>query len=101
MPRSKHTVSHPTQHTVSHHTVSHPTVSKPSIFASLKDGFGFGVGSAVAHRVVDAIMKPAPQVQKQTTAYEACLAQHTDFVDSSSYCAGLLKAKDNTQDKTR
>ena len=74
---------------------------KPSFLQTVKEGFSFGVGSSIAHNVVNrmfASSSTAPekvqmQTQTQPREYEQCLAEHSDFVDSSSYCAHLLKDK--------
>lgn len=74
-----------------------PMVIKPSIFSSIKDGFGFGIGSAVAHRAVDSMFRVSPLVPKkpENLAYEQCLAENADFIDSSSICAHhLIQAKE-------
>uniref|UniRef100_A0A6C0DBP4 CHCH domain-containing protein n=1 Tax=viral metagenome TaxID=1070528 RepID=A0A6C0DBP4_9ZZZZ len=89
----------------------------PSFGQTLKEGFAFGTGSAIAHRVVGAIFgpvfgsgsgsgsgsssgsgsTPTPQAtltpqatQSYPTAYEQCLAEHRES-DPLGYCAHLLK----------
>ena len=74
-------------------TVPAVIVPKPSMLTVIKEGFGFGVGSAVAHRVMGSIFGTqvqAPQPPLRNIEYEQCLAEHTDFVDGTSYCAYLL-----------
>jgi hypothetical protein len=63
---------------------------------TVKEGFSFGVGSALAHRVIGGLFGPSsPQEPKRRlTEYEQCLAEHRDFAESTAFCAYLLKAKD-------
>jgi hypothetical protein len=74
-----------------------PMVVKPSIFSAMRDGFGFGIGSAVAHRAVDNVFKissPDPKKMKNFE-YEQCLSENADFIDSASICAHhLMEAKE-------
>jgi hypothetical protein len=76
------------------------SVSTPTFGQTLKEGFAFGTGSAIAHRVVGAIFGPltaapsaapaaAPRVSEKTP-YEQCLAEHYDS-DPLGFCAHLLK----------
>lgn len=74
-----------------------PIVFKPSIFSSIKDGFGFGIGSAVARHAVDNVFRVSPPDPKKsnTLAYEQCLSENADFIDSASICAHhLMEAKE-------
>jgi hypothetical protein len=59
----------------------------------MKDGFGLGVGSAIAQRVVSGIfgapkieMTSQPQ-QQQPTAYEQCMKQNSN---DHNTCKGYL-----------
>ena len=75
------------------------SVSTPTFGQTLKEGFAFGTGSAIAHRVVGAIFGPltaaatatpaTPRVSEKTP-YEQCLAEHYDS-DPLGFCAHLLK----------
>jgi hypothetical protein len=72
-------------------------VVKPSLFSAIRDGFGFGIGSAVAHRAVDNVFSVAPPDQKKMKnfEYEQCLSENADFIDSASICAHhLMEAKE-------
>ena len=74
------------------------SVSTPTFGQTLKEGFAFGTGSAIAHRVVGAIfgpltaapVAPAPPRVSEKTPYEQCLAEHYDS-DPMGFCAHLLK----------
>jgi hypothetical protein len=93
-------VAHPK---VAHPKVAHPTVATPSLLQTVKEGFSFGIGSALAHRVIGGIFGPSyPQSQpppqeatRRPTEYEQCLAEHRDFGDSAAFCSYLLKAKES------
>ena len=73
---------------------------KPSFVQTVKEGFSFGVGSSIAHNIVNRMFASSEQKTQKLTPtlvqareYEQCLAEHSDFVDSSSYCAHLLRPK--------
>ena len=60
----------------------------------MKDGFGLGIGSAIAHRVVSGIFG-APTVNtvaapREPTAFEQCVAEHRDDI---GICAHLAEKK--------
>lgn len=73
-----------------------PSVAKPSLMQTVKEGVGFGIGSAIGHRIIGGLFGPSsPQEPKRRlTEYEQCLAEHRDFGDSAAFCSYLLKAKD-------
>ena len=49
-------------------------VQKSSFGSSMKDGFGLGMGSAIAHTVVNRFMTPnSPTRNEQCAGYEECL----------------------------
>jgi len=84
-------------------TVPAVVVPKSSMLTTVKEGFSFGVGSAIAHRVVGGLFGlgsgsgPQPQSPPpiRNIEYEQCLSEHTNVVDGTSYCAYLLReAKD-------
>jgi hypothetical protein len=104
MPRSKQTSLAPTSN-VANHKVLNPkvAVAGPSLMQTVKEGFSFGIGSAIAHRVVGGLFgssqpQPLPEVRpteyKRPTEYEQCLAEHRDFGDSAAFCSYLLKPKE-------
>lgn len=67
----------------------------PTLGQSMKDGFGLGIGSAIAHRVVSGIFG-APTVNtvaappREPTAFEQCVAEHRDDI---ALCAHLAEKK--------
>lgn len=70
---------------------SHPQVQiqGPSFGSSLKDGFGLGMGSAVAHNLVNRIMAPKPPTRDEMCAgYKECL----EVVKSKESCDRIFKA---------
>jgi len=81
-----------------------PNVTGSSLMQTVKEGFSFGLGSAIAHRVVGGLFgssssppPPPPQEAKRSpTEYEQCLAEHRDFGDSTAMCSYLLKAKETS-----
>ena len=84
--------------------VATPKVVNPSLMQTVKEGVGFGIGSAIGHRVVNGLFGSGSsqphEVRKRPTEYEQCLAEHRDFGDSTAMCSYLLKAKETptTQD---
>ena len=74
-----------------------PMIIKPSIFSLIKDGFSFGIGSAIAHRVANNISSTSSPDNKKlrNLAYEQCLSENADFIDSASICAHyIIEAKE-------
>lgn len=72
------------------------STAAPTIGQSMKDGFGLGFGSAIAHRMVSGIFG-APTVNTvaapaQPTAFEQCVAEHRDDI---ALCAHLAEKKSN------
>lgn len=62
----------------------------PTLGQSMKDGFGLGVGSAIAHRLVAGIFG-APTVAvaqaREPTAFEQCVAEHRDDIALCTHLA--------------
>jgi hypothetical protein len=70
-----------------------PSPPRQNMVSVLKEGFSFGAGSAIAHRVVGGLFEKP--VQKEPIAnrnyeYEQCLVEHSTFIDGASLCAYLL-----------
>lgn len=64
----------------------------------LKEGFSFGAGSAIAHRVVGEKPVQKEPISNRNYEYEQCLVEHPNFVDSTAYCAYLLvEAKERSR----
>ena len=97
MPRSKQTSVVPSRSSTVP-VVAMPTVSKPSLMQTVKEGVGFGIGSAIGHRIIGGIFASSPsqsqEPKRRPTEYEQCLAEHRDFGDSAAFCSYLLKAKE-------
>lgn len=66
------------------------TYEQPSLFGSIKQGFGFGIGSSIAHNIFDSKpaqpLKPA-QVDK-TAEFKQCMEKTYNNYDE---CAAILK----------
>ena len=56
---------------------------------SIKQGFGFGIGSAIAHRIFGPSTVAVSQ-KTEPTAYEQCIAEHRDDI---ALCAHLAEKK--------
>ena len=92
MPRTstnKPIVYKPTPQPVVHKPALHPPT--PSLGQTIKEGFGFGVGNAIAQRVATSIFgAPKIQTEQIPTAYEQCIAEHRD---DAALCAHLAQTK--------
>jgi hypothetical protein len=68
----------------------------PTFGQSIKDGFGMGVGSAIAHRMVSGLFG-APTVNTVAaaapTAFEQCIAEHRDDIALCSHLAEKKSGK--------
>jgi hypothetical protein len=63
----------------------------PSFGQTIKEGFGFGFGNAIAQRVATSIFgAPKIQTERVPTAYEQCIAEHRD---DAALCAHLAQTK--------
>jgi hypothetical protein len=45
---------------------------RPSLFSSIKQGFGFGIGSSIAHNIFDS-KEAKPLVRDKTTEFKQCM----------------------------
>lgn len=77
-----------------------PIVQAPTFGQSIKDGFGLGLGSSLANRLVSNIFGP-PQIavagaaaqaptKPELTAYEQCIVEHRE---DHAVCGHLLQKK--------
>ena len=65
----------------------------PSLFSSIKQGFGFGIGSSIAHNIFDSeATKPLPPslhpVTDKTTEFKQCMEKTYNNYEE---CASILK----------
>lgn len=68
-----------------------PALPAPSFGQTIKEGFGFGFGNAIAQRVATSIFgAPKIQTERVPTAYEQCIAEHRD---DAALCAHLAQTK--------
>lgn len=82
MPRStnKPVISKPVNSVVQHRPV------EPNLFSSIKQGFGFGIGSSIAHNIFDSKEKPPHPVDK-TREFKECMEKTYNYEE----CAAILK----------
>jgi len=90
MPRSsnKPVINKPV---VNNSVVQHrlPGNEHPSLFSSIKQGFGFGVGSSIAHNIFDTKeAKPPHSVIDKTTEFKECMEKTYNNYEE---CATILK----------
>lgn len=64
----------------------------PSLFSSVKQGFGFGIGSSIAHNIFDSKeatpMAPLRDVIDKTTEFKQCMEKTYNNYEE---CAPILK----------
>ena len=69
-----------------------PVYEGPSLFGSIKQGFGFGIGSSIAHNIFDhKETKPLPPlypVIDKTTEFKQCMEKTNSNYEE---CAPILK----------
>ena len=78
-----------------------PSNERPSLFSSVKQGFGFGIGSSIAHNIFDSKeakpmpplhplppMPPLRPVIDKTTEFKQCMEKTYNNYEE---CASILK----------
>ena len=61
----------------------------PSLFSSIEQGFGFGIGSSIAHNIFDSKeAKPLHPVIDKTTEFKQCMEKTYNNYDE---CVLILK----------
>jgi hypothetical protein len=66
-----------------------PGNEQPSLFSSIKQGFGFGIGSSIAHNIFDSKeAKPIPPVIDKTREFKQCMEKTYNNYEE---CATILK----------
>ena len=66
-----------------------PSNERPSLFSSIKHGFGFGIGSSIAHNIFDSKeAKPLHPVIDKTTEFKLCMEKTYNNYEE---CATILK----------
>jgi hypothetical protein len=69
-----------------------PGNEHPSLFSSIKQGFGFGIGSSIAHNIFDSkAAKPLPPLHPvidKTTEFKQCMEKTYNNYEE---CALILK----------
>lgn len=67
-----------------------PGNEQPSLFSSVKQGFGFGIGSSIAHNIFDSKeAKPLHPVDK-TREFKECMQKTYNNYEE---CAPILKSQ--------
>ena len=69
-----------------------PSNEHPSLFSSIKQGFGFGIGSSIAHNIFDSKeanpLPPLRPVIDKTTEFKQCMEKTYNNYEE---CAPILK----------
>jgi hypothetical protein len=61
------------------------SIQQPSLFSSIKQGFGFGMGSSIAHNIFDS--KVVHHVADKTTEFKQCMEKTYNNYDE---CSAIL-----------
>jgi hypothetical protein len=79
--------------------ISNPTSSiapkNNTLFSSIKEGFGFGIGSTIARNMVNSVMNPTPINLPNCIEYKKCLESNNKYE-----CFGNLDQKEYLECKT-
>lgn len=83
----------PTQH--NNKSVVHHTTEKPSLLQTMKEGFGFGLGSSVARNMIDSIFRKDTNnsnssIHTNNEMYTQCMK---DFNDDKAVCDKYLNSE--------
>ena len=60
---------------------------QPTLFSIIKQGFGFGIGSSIAHNIFDSKEGKIHPVTDKTTEFKQCMEKTTNYDE----CAAILK----------
>jgi hypothetical protein len=66
-----------------------------TLFSSIKEGFGFGIGSTIARNMVNSVMSPTPVNLPNCIEYKKCLESNNKYE-----CFGNLDQKEYLECKT-
>ena len=65
---------------------------QPSLFSSIKQGFGFGIGSSIAHNIFDSKpaqpvqpVQPAQPTQNKTREFQQCMEKTYNNYEECEY----------------
>jgi hypothetical protein len=68
------------------------SIQAPSMMDTMKQGFSFGVGSAIAHNMMNSIFRPAPTSIPTTTSkesmhdlYKKCMEKNDSTINCNVY----------------
>ncbi len=66
-----------------------PGNENPSLFSSIKQGFGFGIGNSIAHNIFDSKpVRPLAPVIDKITEFKQCMEKTYNNYEE---CAPILK----------
>ena len=85
MPRSaKPTTPAPPKPTISSAPAPKSSIQAPSMMDTMKQGFSFGVGSAIAHNIMNSIFRPAPK-ESMHDLYNKCMEKNDSTINCNVY----------------
>jgi hypothetical protein len=85
IPAPKPTISHGAAPQV---PAPKPSIQAPSMMDTMKQGFSFGVGSAIAHNIMNSIFRPAPvptPKESMHDLYNKCMEKNDIAINCNVY----------------
>jgi hypothetical protein len=89
---SKPMIPPPPKPTISSAPAPNSSIQAPSMMDTMKQGFSFGVGSAIAHNMMNSIFRPAqtpttttPPKESMHDLYNKCVEKNDSTVNCNVY----------------
>ena len=60
------------------------TIPAPSMMDTMKQGFSFGIGSSIAHNMMNSIFRPAPK-ESMHDLYNKCIEKNDSTINCNVY----------------
>ena len=62
------------------------TIPAPSMMDTIKQGFSFGIGSSIAHNMMNSIFRPAPNPKESMhDLYNKCMEKNDSTINCNVY----------------
>lgn len=60
------------------------SIQAPSMLDTMKQGFSFGIGSSIAHNMMNSIFRPAPK-ESMHDLYNKCMEKNDSTINCNVY----------------
>ncbi len=60
------------------------SIPAPSMMDTMKQGFSFGIGSSIAHNIMNSIFRPAPK-ESMHDLYNKCIEKNDSTINCNVY----------------